>query len=258
MAAGLCKQGMRPAVAVYSTFLQRAYDMIHHDVALPGLPVVFAVDRAGLVGEDGETHQGLYDLAFLSAIPGLKVLAPACGEELRAMLSWALSQKEGPVAIRYPRGCAGKVTRRPLDDAAAPENSDGRLPPLQLLHPGDDLTILTHGSMVPVCLEAAEMLAASGISADVWQAKLLTGGDWEAVLASAERTGSLLVAEEVAPSGSVGQRILAAAPNKRPRRFLHCHAGDSFVPQGTVAEQRRNLGLNAEGLFAAVTKALLP
>jgi 1-deoxy-D-xylulose-5-phosphate synthase len=246
---------MRPVVAVYSTFLPRAYDMIHHDAALPGLPVVFAVDRAGLVGEDGETHQGLYDLGFLSSIPGLQILAPADGHDLREMFSWALTKNDGPVAIRYPRGCAGNDYRI----SKARDAGDGVPYRPVCLRPGADLTILTHGSMVPVCLEAAELLTKSGLSAEVWQARRLTGSDWDDVLLSAERTGSLLVAEEAAPSGSVGHRILAAAaPSARiPRRFIHRHAGERFVAQGTIEEQRRSLGLDAAGLCRTVTGLLL-
>jgi 1-deoxy-D-xylulose-5-phosphate synthase len=249
MAAGLCKQGLRPVVALYSTFLQRAYDMIHHDVAIPRLPVVFAVDRAGLVGEDGETHQGLYDLGLLSAIPGLTVLAPANSEELQAMLAWALLQEDGPVAIRYPRGSS----QLPI------ANGQWSIDHCQLLRPGSDLTLLTHGSMVPVCIEAADQLMESGLSVEVWQARRLTGGGWEAVLASAEQTGILVVAEEVVLSGSLGQRILSfsAKTGKVPRRFIHCHAGECFVPQGTVEEQRKYLGLDADGLRKAIAEAFL-
>ncbi|HXX58339.1 MAG TPA: 1-deoxy-D-xylulose-5-phosphate synthase, partial [Thermodesulfovibrionales bacterium] len=152
-AAGLASQGLRPFVAIYSTFLQRAYDEIVHDVCLQNLPVVFAIDRAGIVGEDGPTHQGLFDISFLRHIPNLLFMAPKGGEELKAMLRLAL-QHEGPVAIRYPRGrvSQGAESGTPLEIGKA-----------EMLTDGDDLAILAIGNTVNPSLKAAEMLRADGI-----------------------------------------------------------------------------------------------
>ncbi|MDR0293559.1 MAG: 1-deoxy-D-xylulose-5-phosphate synthase, partial [Oscillospiraceae bacterium] len=149
MAAAMAKQGLRPVVAIYSTFLQRSYDQIVHDVALQNLPVIFAVGHAGLCGEDGETHQGIFDPLFLSAIPNMTLWAPASFAELREMLSRALAH-DGPVAIRYPKGGEGLFR--------------GDAPALCALKPGRDATIVTYGVMVNTALAAAERLESAGIA----------------------------------------------------------------------------------------------
>ena len=162
MAGGLAKQGMVPVVAIYSTFLQRSYDMIFQDVAMLGLHVVFAVDRAGLVGEDGETHHGVFDVGFLRQVPGMTVLCPACTEELKAMLTWAVEECTGPVAVRYPRG-----GDRGIEDAAW--NGEGGV----VCHRcGDALTFVTYGAIANNVLETAALL--SGQGTEVTVLRLLT------------------------------------------------------------------------------------
>ena len=157
MAGGLAKQGMIPVVAIYSTFLQRAYDMLLQDVAMLGLHVVFAVDRACLVGGDGETHHGVFDVNYLRSVPGMQVLCPASQAELGQMLRRAVLEMTGPVAVRYPRGCDGTFT----GIAEQP-----------CLREGSDITLVTYGTLVNEVLAAAKMLQARGISAEVLEAAL--------------------------------------------------------------------------------------
>ncbi len=156
MAAGLAAEGIKPVFAVYSTFLQRAYDQIIHDVCIQNLPVVFAIDRAGLVGNDGETHHGVFDLSYLSHIPNMTVLAPKDGHELDRMVRYAVNDHEGPIAIRYPRGKEIFINES-NDDIKKPE----------ILKSGKDLTILSVGKMVSTALETAEKLESMGINASV-------------------------------------------------------------------------------------------
>jgi len=156
MAAGMAAEGFKPVFAVYSTFLQRAYDQILHDVCLQNLPVVFAVDRAGLVGNDGETHHGVFDLSYLSHIPNMTVLAPKDGPELERMMKYAVNEHEGPIAVRYPRGNAPDYM-----------SNEGSVLEPEVLVEGGDLTIIAVGSMVKTALETSEILKENGISACV-------------------------------------------------------------------------------------------
>jgi len=235
MAAGMAKQGARPVFAVYSTFLQRGYDMLLHDVAIQGLPVVLAVDRAGLVGEDGETHHGLYDVGFLNTVPGLEVYAPASFAELRTMLTNALGRAKGPVAVRYPRGGEGAYR---ADNAQAPT---------VLLRPGTDVTLVTYGLTVNAVLEAAQALEGLGVSARVVKVNRLTPIDMPLIEAAAKETGGLVVVEESAAAGSLGERLAArlAEAGIVPKGWAALNTGDGFVTQGTVAELRRLCGLDS-------------
>ena len=158
LAAGMASQGIKPVVAIYSTFLQRAYDQILHDVALQKLHVVFAVDRAGIVGDDGETHQGLYDLSFLSHMPNMTILAPSDYQELRVMLKYALLECEGPVAIRYPRG----------EGSESLYSHRSFIPgKTEVAREGTGLILLAVGSMVSTALEVAEILDNRGFNCKV-------------------------------------------------------------------------------------------
>ncbi len=236
MAAGMAKQGARPVFAVYSTFLQRGYDMLLHDVAIQGLPVVFGVDRAGLVGEDGETHHGLYDVGFLSTIPGMSIWAPASYKELATMLTAALAQKKGPVAIRYPRG----------GELAYTEDHGDR--PAVLLRPGTDLTLVTYGTMTAIVQEAAELLAQKHVSARIVKLNRITPIETELLDAAARETGHLVVVEEVAAPNSVGERLAAhLTQTELPvKGYAALNTGNGFVPQGSVDQLRRLCGLDAE------------
>ena len=197
MAAGLARQGMIPVFAVYSSFLQRGYDQLIHDIALQDLHVVLGVDRAGLVGADGETHHGCFDALFLSEIPGFTVLCPASFAELRRMLRQALFEVGGPVAVRYPRGGEGDYR----DD-----RSDG---PLAELRPGTDVTILTYGTLVNQALAAADLLARQGVSARVLKLNQIAPLDFDLLAPALAGTDTLAVAEDAFGAGCVGQRAAA-------------------------------------------------
>ena len=239
MAAGMAKQGMTPVFAVYSTFLQRSYDMLLHDVALQGLHVVLAVDRAGLVGEDGETHHGLFDPAFLDTIPGMTVLCPASFAELRDMLEYAVYEVKGPVAIRYPRGGEGAY------QDGAPRH------PAVLLREGTDLTLAGCGTLVNELLDCADRLAADGIRAEVVKLNTITPLPLELVARSVKKTGRLLVAEESAEMGGIGQRIAAGllAAGIPVQGLALASTGRGFVTHGTIPQLRRLCGLDGESLY---------
>ena len=239
MAAGMAKQGMTPVFAVYSTFLQRSYDMLLHDVALQGLHVVLAVDRAGLVGEDGETHHGLFDPAFLDTIPGMTVLCPASFAELRDMLEYAVYEVKGPVAIRYPRGGEGAY------QDGAPRH------PAVLLREGTDLTLVGCGTLVNELLDCADRLAADGIRAEVVKLNTITPLPLELVARSVKKTGRLLVAEESAEMGGIGQRIAAGllAVGVPVQGLALASTGRGFVTHGTIPQLRRLCGLDGESLY---------
>ena len=242
MAGGMAKQGMIPVFAVYSSFLQRGYDMLLHDVALQDLHVVLAVDRAGLVGADGATHHGVADIAFLSHIPNITVLAPASFAELEAMLRQAVLYTEGPVAVRYPRGGQGAYKEE--------WNCEDSL----RLRKGKDVTIVTYGTLINEALEAVGLLEAAGIDAELLKLNTLAPLVAEPVLWSVRKTGKLVVVEDCFAVGSIGQQLCAALARSgvalRAVRLLNC--GDSFVPQGTVAQLRQALKLDGQGIYETV------
>ncbi len=197
MSAGLAKQGMVPVFAVYSSFLQRGFDMLLHDVALQGLHVVLAVDRAGLVGSDGPTHHGCQDVGYLTQIPGMTVLCPACFSELKEMLRWAVGA-DGPVAVRYPRGGEGRRYPEWTGEGAS------------LLRQGADVTLVSYGTMTDELLTAAELLVEQGTGAEVVKLHRVAPLDVEPVAESVRRTGRLLVLEDCNENGSIGQQLASA------------------------------------------------
>ena len=198
-AAGLAKAGIKPVVAIYSTFLQRAYDQILHDVSLQNLHVVFAIDRAGLVGEDGETHQGIYDLSYLSSIPNLTIAVPSDYDEFERMLDFAVFRHDGPIAVRYPRG-SGK---RQLAQSAPINRGTG----VKLLR-GDDVTIVAVGKMVETALTVADLLAQKGVNADVINGRFVKPLDAKMILESVVKTGALATIEDNCIIGGLGSSIL--------------------------------------------------
>ncbi|MCR5577330.1 MAG: 1-deoxy-D-xylulose-5-phosphate synthase [Oscillospiraceae bacterium] len=237
MAAGMAKQGLVPVFAVYSSFLQRSYDMLIHDVSLLGLHVILCVDRAGLVGSDGETHHGVFDISYLGSVPGMTVFCPASFQELHDMLDFALHSVAGPVAVRYPRGGEGRYT-------------DSSLSAETVLRSGDDVTIVCYGTMVNEALDAADRLEQAGVSAEVVKIAVAFPNSFDTVLASARRTGRLIVAEEVCRAGCVGSAILIRAAEKgcalSQVRLLNL--GGGIVPHGTVAQLRRDCGIDAASI----------
>lgn len=242
MAGGLAKQGMLPVVAIYSTFLQRAYDMIVQDVAMLNLHVVFAVDRAGLVGEDGETHHGVMDIGYLSQIPNLQILCPSNLDEMRKMLMHAVLEMDGPVAIRYPRGGNGAY----LDSGES-----------ELVQTGTDITLVTYGTMINPVLEAAEMLEKRGYSAEVLRLHSVKPLNMEIIANSVAKTGHLLVAEEVLSYGCVGERIVSELALRQmfPTTRL-INLGDRFLTHGSVKELYHCYGLDAAAICSVAEEVM--
>ena len=233
--AGLAAQGMRPVCALYSTFLQRAYDQIVHDVCLPGLPVVFAVDRAGLVGADGATHQGAYDLAILRPLPGLDLTAPVFGEDVAPMLEAALA-RGGPTAIRFPRGTLPEM---PKDVSASPVAGARWLQ----RDPEAELSIVTLGP-----LGMAARAAALGSRWNVLDARWLHPLD-DGALAEVARSGSILVVEEGTTRGGLGSAVLEwLAARRLTVQVRLLGLPDAFVRHGDARVQRAALGLDAGGI----------
>lgn len=245
MAAGMAKQGMLPVFAVYSSFLQRAYDMLVHDVGIQGLHVVFGVDRAGLVGADGETHHGTLDPAFLDTIPGMTVLCPASFAEVSSMLRYALFQCTGPVALRYPRGGEGECR-----GDAGPETA--------ILRTGGDLTLVGYGTLINEVLQSAAQLAELGIEAEVVKVGRITPFDPAPILDSVRKTGYLLVAEESNASNCIGQRLAAdlLLQNIPVKGIALQNLGSRFIPHGTVEQLRELCGLRAEQLTKRAEEVL--
>lgn len=245
MAAGLAKQGAAPVVAVYSTFLQRAYDMLLHDVALDHLHVVLAVDRAGLVGEDGETHHGVFDVSYLNSVPGMRVYAPANFAELDRMLEHAVLRCDGPVAIRYPRGGEGAYRADSGGEDAV------------CLQPGADLTMAAYGTQINDVLQAADILQQKGIQAEVIKINTLTPLNRQLVLESVRRTGSLLVVEDSVAADSVGQRLACALQEAEiAARVSLCNSGSAFTTHGSVDQLKRLLRLDGASVAERAMEVL--
>ena len=246
MSAGLASQGMIPVFAVYSTFLQRGYDELIHDVSLEHLHVVLAVDRAGLVGADGETHHGCFDVLFLSEIPGFTVLCPASFAELRSMLRQAVFELDGPVAVRYPRGGEG-IFRADTSDK-----------PIVSLRQGGDVTLVSYGILVNHLLEAADMLAADGIQAEVVKLNRVSPLEHDVVCDALGNRKRLLVLEDSFGAGCVGQRLTAilAEHGMAPEKLILKNLGKTYAPEGSVSQLEHSRGLDAASVAAAVREAM--
>jgi 1-deoxy-D-xylulose-5-phosphate synthase len=244
-AAGLACQGMRPVVALYSTFLQRAYDNIVHDVALQRLPVTFAIDRGGLVGADGPTHHGVFDYSFLRHIPNMVVIAPRDEIELqRAILTGTLH--DGPLAYRYPRGKALGLTL-PDTIEALPIGKGEKL------RNGGDAVILALGVVCQEALVAADMLAGEGLSVGVVDPRFLKPLDRELLIAEAKRTGMVVTVEENVRQGGFGSAVLEMFADEGVAvPVLRIGLPDRFVEQGTQQQLFARYGLDAEGIAASV------
>jgi len=253
-AAGLSCEGARPVVAVYSTFLQRAYDQIIHDVALQGLPVTFALDRAGLVGADGKTHQGAFDLCYLRCVPNLTVMAPSDEDELRHMLHTALRLR-GPSAVRFPRGAAEGVALQPLHEL---EVGKGRL--VRDVPGKPDVCVVAVGSRVRAAVAAAERLARDGIAVAVVDLRFVKPLDEELICAQALRAGRLVTVEEGALAGGAGAGCLEALAGRgllgAGLSVRRLGLPDRFITHGEVGDQRAELALDEDGI-AAACRALL-
>ncbi len=242
MAGGMAKQGLIPVFAVYSSFLQRGYDQIIHDVALQNLHVVFAVDRSGLVGADGATHHGVADVSYLTPIPHMTVFSPASFQELRDMLRHGVLEMDGPVAVRYPKGGQG-----PYKDGWNGKHA-------ALLRQGTDVTLVAYGTLINEALAAAERLAAEGIGAEVIKLHVIAPLSVGEVLDSVRKTGRMVVVEECFSTGSVGQQLCASltAAGIAPQAVRLCSCGEDFIQQGSVAQLRRSVGVDSEGIYQTV------
>jgi 1-deoxy-D-xylulose-5-phosphate synthase len=240
LAAGMASRGVLPVFAVYSSFLQRAYDMLIHDISLQKLHVVLGVDRAGIVGSDGETHHGLFDLAYLHSVPGMQILCPASFRELRDHLEQALFKMTGPVAIRYPRGGEG-------------EYRDSSCEPSQLLREGGDVTLLCCGTMVNETLAAARELEKRDVQAEIVKINRIDGSPWEQALSSLRKTGRLVSAEEVCAADCLGEQLLTQAGEReislRGIRLLNL--GEGIVTHGSRSQLMRDYGIDAEAIVRA-------
>jgi 1-deoxy-D-xylulose-5-phosphate synthase len=250
-AAGLASQGLRPVVAIYSTFLQRAYDEIIHDVCLQNLPVIFAIDRAGIVGEDGSTHQGLFDISFLRGVPNLIFMAPKDLSELKKMLIFALKQNT-PSAIRYPRGKVIQDMRYMFQDF---ELKTGKS---EVLIEGDDVAILCVGNTVYPAVRAAEMLRKDGINPCVVNARFIKPADENLIISLSQRTRRIVTVEENVLAGGFGSVVLECLNKAGLTDVLVKRLGidNEFVEHGSQRILRRKYGLDEEGIYQTVLKFL--
>jgi 1-deoxy-D-xylulose-5-phosphate synthase len=247
-AAGLAAGGLKPIFAVYSTFLQRAYDEIVEDVCLQQLPVVFAVDRAGLVGADGETHQGIFDLSYFSAMPGMTVMAPKNGLEMREMLKFALELGK-PAAIRYPRGAAytGLVEHRaPIELGKA-----------EMLYDEGGVLLLAVGSMVKTALQVKETLNAQGIECSIANARFVKPMDTELLREAAGKYSLIVTMEENVHSGGFGEHVAAwYAEEEMQVPLLQIAIPDTFVTHGSPQELCRLTGIDADSVVAKILQRI--
>ncbi len=242
-AGGLAAEGIRPMVAIYSTFMQRAYDNIIHDIAVQHLPVTFCMDRAGLVGEDGQTHMGLYDIAYMLAVPGMTVAAPRDGDEMIGLLRTALAHADGPFSLRYPRDKVPAEPRPAAEIAAVPYGT------WQLLREGKDVAILAVGTMVEPSLQAATQLAAEGIDAAVVNCRFLKPLDTGMLQVLAAQHRTFVTVEEGTIVNGFGAYLAETLQTTNPEvRVVALGIPDKLVEQAPRTEQLEAFGLSAGGI----------
>lgn len=247
LCAALAMEGMKPVYAVYSTFMQRAYDQIVHDICRHNANVMFAIDRAGFVGADGETHQGVYDIAFMRHIPNMVLMMPKDENELRHMMKTALEYNDGPIAYRYPRINGTGV-------ALDPELKTLPIGSWERLRPGDDYAVVACGPMAQVAEEAAEALKREGIQVGVVNARFLKPLDDGMLLELARAGTSMVVLEEASQAGSLGSAVLEfyAANDIHDARVQLMGVPDIFIEHGSIKDQRQLTGLTVEALCARI------
>ena len=247
MAGGLAKQGMVPVLALYSTFLQRSFDQIMQDIAMLGLHVVLAVDRAGLVGEDGETHHGAFDVGFLRQIPGMHILCPASCEELSAMLRWAVKDYNGPVAVRYPRGGDGQITKSNFEPGKG----------VQCHRRGKDVTILTYGTLTNEALKCADQLAENGVEATVLRLLTVSPLPVQEIVEQLNSCKNLLIAEETCTGSGIHEALSWELREQIPDLKIHAvDLGRKFVTHGNISKLYEQCGLDSQSMIRTIQEVL--
>lgn len=245
-AAGLAAGGLKPVVAIYSSFLQRAYDQILHDVCIQDLPVIFAIDRAGLVGSDGETHQGIFDLSYLSSIPGMHIMAPKNKWELSDMLKFAVGFPH-PIAIRYPRGEAYdglKEFRQPVE-----------LGKSEMIYQGNKIALLAVGSMVKTALAVYDMLKEAGIEATLVNSRFIKPLDEEIIRKLSREHELLVTMEENVLNGGFGEKVLDLAVREQlPVKVLPIGLPDAYVEHGNVGVLKKDAGIDRDTIYDRILK----
>ena len=248
-AAGLAKGGITPVFAVYSSFLQRAYDQLIHDVCMENLHVVFAIDRAGIVGSDGETHQGVFDLSFLSHIPNMTVLSPKNDWELGEMLEFAVNGWNGPVAVRYPRGTAETAFGEYQDPITYGK--------AELIQDGEKIAILAEGHMLKAAAEAAELLQANGYQPMLVNMRFIKPLDEAMLFLAAEKCEHIVTVEDNVKMGGFGSKVLEFYGEKGMQKdVLNLGFPDRYIEQGTQTQLFERYGLDAAGIYKSIKKRL--
>lgn len=248
LAAGMACIGIKPVVAIYSTFLQRAFDQILHDVCIQNLPVVFCIDRAGIVGADGETHQGMFDISYLSIIPNITIVAPKCVKELGVILKWAVEYKDGPIAIRYPKG-GDCIDFEPLAKV-----NYGKW---ETLNQGKDIAIIATGRMVQNSVQAMNLLSEEDVSAEVINATFIKPLDKKMLEELSNRFTSIITVEDNIANGGFGTMVLGELnKNGYKGNFNNLAYNDIFIHQGNIEQTYIENGLDAEGIKKSALKLL--
>lgn len=245
LAAGMAAEGLKPVVAIYSTFLQRAYDQVLHDVCIQNLPVVFAIDRAGIVGEDGETHQGIFDISYLNSMPNMTLVSPKTMDELRVMLRWACKYDKGPVAIRYPRGGDCKTDLKPLQSIEYGK--------WERISHGNNNIIIATGKMVQHAVIAKDMLKECGIDVDIINATFIKPMDNNMLDQLAEQKCNIITIEDNVLKGGLGEGIVNYLNKKGfTDKIITLGYDDKFIFQGDSKLLYRENELDAEGIVKVV------
>jgi len=249
LAAGMACEGLRPVAAIYSTFLQRAYDQVVHDVAIQNLPVFFCLDRAGIVGADGPTHQGMYDIAYLRSIPNMTIMAPKDEAELQRMVVTGVNYTDGPIAMRYPRGAGVGV---PLMEEGWEAIEIGKG---EILRNGDDILLIGYGSMVQTALQVAEILSEHGKQATVINARFVKPLDKELILPLARRIGKVATLEEGCLMGGFGSAVAEAMMDNNVLVPLERFGvPDVLVDHAQPHESKADLGLSSPQIAEKIVK----
>lgn len=245
MAAGLAKKGLKPVVPIYSSFYQRAYDQVIHDICIQKLPVVMCVDRAGIVGNDGETHQGIFDMAFFSLIPNITIMSPKNFAELEKMLEFAVNLNE-PVVIRYPRGCEGKIKFDKCDDI--------KLGKAEVIKKGKDLTIVAIGKMVERAVEVSDILKEQNIDCEIINTRFVKPLDYNTIERSIRKTKNVITIEDGILKGGLGSSVMEFINEyKIEDVFVKMYGYDDvFVQHGSVEELEKLYGLDAKSIALSI------